>query len=356
MFSLIITIISIALVAALALATIYYGGTTFNRGAAAATASKLLNQSQQILGADRLYRADHEGAMPNSMQDLIDGGYLKAVPTAQSSGKFDAAAATGTNVSTGEWAMMTTSTGRAYNVGGTSVSVDACKQVNMQSFGMDGVLKNVYSAFRTQCYGPDANSLTVLVVADSEFLASTPTIPYSPTVKTAAAVDPADWLVTPGDTSTGGGSTGGSGGGGSGTGGSGGGAPVTDPGVIETDDGAVWLKYSTHYFLQDSGRVEFDVVSNYENPLTVTGISGSIGQDGIYLFSNRFPGYASVVCTGSAFNYNCHISAYLDGGYGQDIGATGTLTVNTNYGTLTAPALVVDYDPTRHQDGVLRNY
>ena len=41
MFSLIITIISIALVAALALATIYYGGSAFNKSSATATASKL---------------------------------------------------------------------------------------------------------------------------------------------------------------------------------------------------------------------------------------------------------------------------------------------------------------------------
>lgn len=58
MFSLIITIISIALVAALALATIYYGGTAFNKGSAAAVASQLINEGQQINGAVALYRAD----------------------------------------------------------------------------------------------------------------------------------------------------------------------------------------------------------------------------------------------------------------------------------------------------------
>ena len=345
MFSLIITIISIALVAALALATIYYGGSTFNRGASAATASKLLNQSQQILGADRLYRADHDGAMPSSMQDLIDGGYLKSIPVAQSSGKFDAAAVP--IISTGQWTMMATTTGRAYNVGGSTVSVDICKQVNMQSFGLDGVLKNVYSAFRTQCYGPNVNSLTVLVVADPEFLAITPPIPFAPTIKTDSAVNPTDWLVVPGDGSTGSGGS---------TGGSGSGTTVPDPGVIETADGAVWLQYSTHYFYQDFVRSEFDVFSTYENPLTVTGISGSIGQDYISLFENQFPGYPSIVCTGYAFNYKCHITAYLAGTYAQNVGDTGTITVNTNYGTLTAPALVSTYNPIKHTDGVLRDY
>lgn len=58
MFSLIITIISIALVAALALATIYYGGNAFNKGSAEAKASQLINEGQQINGAVAMYNAD----------------------------------------------------------------------------------------------------------------------------------------------------------------------------------------------------------------------------------------------------------------------------------------------------------
>ena len=45
MFSLIVTIIAIALVAALALATLYYGGSAFNQSSAKAQAAKLLNQT-----------------------------------------------------------------------------------------------------------------------------------------------------------------------------------------------------------------------------------------------------------------------------------------------------------------------
>ena len=58
MFSLIITIISIALVAALALATIYYGGNAFNKGSAEAKASQLINEGQQINGAVAMFNAD----------------------------------------------------------------------------------------------------------------------------------------------------------------------------------------------------------------------------------------------------------------------------------------------------------
>jgi hypothetical protein len=54
MFSLIITIIAIALVAALARATLYYRGSAFNKGSVATPSTPLLNESQQLLGAAEL--------------------------------------------------------------------------------------------------------------------------------------------------------------------------------------------------------------------------------------------------------------------------------------------------------------
>jgi len=83
MFSLIITIISIALVAALALATIYYGGTAFNRGTAEAKASQLINEGQQINAAVALAKADidREGltTVVNATH-LVSGNYLAQMP------------------------------------------------------------------------------------------------------------------------------------------------------------------------------------------------------------------------------------------------------------------------------------
>ena len=58
MFSLIITIISIALVTALALATIYYGGSAFRQGGDAAAAAKLINEGQQLSGAAAITEAN----------------------------------------------------------------------------------------------------------------------------------------------------------------------------------------------------------------------------------------------------------------------------------------------------------
>lgn len=54
MFSLIITIISIALVAALAVATVYYGGNQFNQGNTKAAGSAIVTSAQQIAAANTL--------------------------------------------------------------------------------------------------------------------------------------------------------------------------------------------------------------------------------------------------------------------------------------------------------------
>lgn len=79
MFSLIITIISIALVTALALATIYYGGSAFRQGADAARAATLVNGSQQIVGAYQFYQAT-TGVAPTSTAQLISSGALASAP------------------------------------------------------------------------------------------------------------------------------------------------------------------------------------------------------------------------------------------------------------------------------------
>ena len=79
MFSLIITIISIALVAALALATLYFGGDAFNQGSAKASAATVVNQAQQISGANTLHFLDKQ--VYGTVADLtVDGKYLASAP------------------------------------------------------------------------------------------------------------------------------------------------------------------------------------------------------------------------------------------------------------------------------------
>jgi hypothetical protein len=83
MFSLIITIISIALVALLALATLYYGGDAFNRGSAGAQAARLINEGQQVNGAVALYKADRAAGNTPEVATLagLVSAYMSQVPS-----------------------------------------------------------------------------------------------------------------------------------------------------------------------------------------------------------------------------------------------------------------------------------
>lgn len=79
MFSLIITIISIALVAALAVATIYYGGDAFNQGTTKAKASTIVNQAQQVAGANTLFKSN-TGSFASDVSALVSNAYLGSAP------------------------------------------------------------------------------------------------------------------------------------------------------------------------------------------------------------------------------------------------------------------------------------
>lgn len=87
MFSLIITIISVALVAALALATLYFGGQFVNDGQARATMTKIVQEGNQVVGALELYKTDH-GSFPSGTSEeiaaeLVSKEYLRQVPSGE---------------------------------------------------------------------------------------------------------------------------------------------------------------------------------------------------------------------------------------------------------------------------------
>lgn len=77
MISLIITLVSIALVAIISVVVIYNGGMEFMSGSDKAAYAQLINESGQIRGALEIYAVENMGNSPASVQDLIDGGYLK---------------------------------------------------------------------------------------------------------------------------------------------------------------------------------------------------------------------------------------------------------------------------------------
>lgn len=82
MFSLIIAVISIALVALLAVATFFYGGDSFLRANAEAEAARYINESQQISAAIRVFQADNNGTLPGDIEGDLVGYYLKNLPKA----------------------------------------------------------------------------------------------------------------------------------------------------------------------------------------------------------------------------------------------------------------------------------
>jgi hypothetical protein len=125
MFALIISIIAIALVVALAGATLYYGGDAFTQGAARSSAAALVNQGQQIAGAWTLAEAENGGAAPADLAALVSAGFLAAVPTSPV---------------TDTWALSAGNT--AIEVTGPSLSKEICDQVNrMPGAGTAGVFQ-----------------------------------------------------------------------------------------------------------------------------------------------------------------------------------------------------------------------
>lgn len=82
MFSLVITLISIALVAALALATIYYGSTAYAEARSRAEASQAVNEAAQIDAATTMF-STQKGQAPHSLQELVSQSYLKTLPSGQ---------------------------------------------------------------------------------------------------------------------------------------------------------------------------------------------------------------------------------------------------------------------------------
>jgi len=193
MFSLIITIISIALVAALALATLYYGGGAFNQGRAQAQAAKVRSQSQQLLGAAELFKANH-GRYPVNVAEMVSDKYLSSVPMAR--------AAVAQALADSAWLMPVPEQALFLL---PMTAPEACRQVNQQSYGEPGILSGPLSGVQTQCYGPspsqlygmaakDAQVLQAWVAADPEMVAVTaPALVAALPVSEASAL----WTVAP---------------------------------------------------------------------------------------------------------------------------------------------------------------
>lgn len=83
MFNLIVSVISIALLAALAIASVFYGGEAFTNSSEKANVTTIVNQAQQIAGAAALYRTENGYNPPVGVIDsshALVGKYLAQVP------------------------------------------------------------------------------------------------------------------------------------------------------------------------------------------------------------------------------------------------------------------------------------
>lgn len=165
MFSLLITIISIALVAALAVATIYYGGDAFKTAQTRAVAAAVVTQGQQVLGAVELFRV-HQGRWPANRQELVDFGYLQSLPepsayiamidTPVGSVMSPAYAA----AADAEWSQVQAGAPAFWILRNVSESV--CREINFHVRKDNGIYNAALNQLTIQCFG-DASNYTVLV-------------------------------------------------------------------------------------------------------------------------------------------------------------------------------------------------
>lgn len=80
MFSLILTVISIAIVTIIALACLFYGADVWHTGKTKAGATQLAVETEQIQGAIQLFQ-NSNSRLPLSLDELTNGGeYLTSVP------------------------------------------------------------------------------------------------------------------------------------------------------------------------------------------------------------------------------------------------------------------------------------
>ena len=86
MFSLVVAVVSVALVAVLAIAGILYAGSAFQNGGIRAMANQVINAGSQVDGAQALRETEtgaklvDDAATGAALDGLVSEGYLNAVP------------------------------------------------------------------------------------------------------------------------------------------------------------------------------------------------------------------------------------------------------------------------------------
>lgn len=150
MFNLIVAVISIALIAVMAVASIYYGGESFAESSARAEAATIISQALQIDGAADLFKINNLGSMVISDQPscdngtlsdcalrrLVDQGYLSAAPNAPTGVIFPSTSWSISDDGSAAFMIFTTDAGVAGKI---------CEQIEVQGGGvkLPGLMANV---------------------------------------------------------------------------------------------------------------------------------------------------------------------------------------------------------------------
>lgn len=144
MFSLVIAIVSIALLLVFVAVGGYFGGDAINDAKAKNQAARLISEERQIFAAMDMLQADHK-RWPVSLDELVTSGYLRSIPSSQAA-EEESSASLG-------WRLPLSSRPLIY----TSHNVPklTCRAYNLASRGDDGILRQPFETLLSQCYGMD---------------------------------------------------------------------------------------------------------------------------------------------------------------------------------------------------------
>ncbi len=142
MFTLIAVLLGIALAAAVAVATIYYGGSAFSSGGVQADATSLVDSGSQISGAATLYANQNAGALPATVVAMVPA-YLSTTPNLPSSLSASAWSIGTATVNTSGAALVVDPAGStspgSYNVAEVpGLANSLCAKVNEAAIGSTG--------------------------------------------------------------------------------------------------------------------------------------------------------------------------------------------------------------------------
>lgn len=148
MFSLIVSIISIALVAVLTAASIFYGGDAMLGGRSSAKATEIIVAGEQIMAAINLHYTE-EGVYPATLDDLVSRKYLRSIPSVADAGSFSLISSA--HAQSGLISNWSYNPNRPHLVYMGSVPIKVCAEINKQSTGRPVVLSVLDSNPLAQC-------------------------------------------------------------------------------------------------------------------------------------------------------------------------------------------------------------